>query len=235
MLSSFFCSVLCYSTKQHGDACLQILEFGLSSLVENHFFLFASLPTGLWPVACGYFKHLSYLLLHFSCNWFVLVVKYIFCVICFLPYMIDVLSVWYYLCKLKLIPLLFTNLQGVSKGVVAERILASAKERGKQADFVLCIGDDRSDEDMFENIADVMKRNIVAPRTALFACTVGQKPSKAKFYLDDTFEVVTMLSALADATGQLEADSADELAASISSLDIGDEQSEYSDKPTGGS
>jgi trehalose 6-phosphate synthase/phosphatase len=132
--------------------------------------------------------------------------------------------------------LLCTNLQGVSKGIVAERILASVKERGKQADFVLCIGDDRSDEDMFENIADIIKRNMVAPRTSLFACTVGQKPSKAKFYLDDTFEVVAMLSALADATGaELESDSADELAASISSLDIGDEQSETSDTPIGGS
>jgi trehalose 6-phosphate synthase/phosphatase len=126
--------------------------------------------------------------------------------------------------------------QGVSKGVVAERILASMKEGGKQVDFVLCIGDDRSDEDMFENIADIMKRNMVAPRTPLFACTVGQKPSKAKFYLDDTFEVVTMLSALADATEpELETDSADELAASISSLDIGDEQSESTDRPIGGS
>ncbi|RLN23601.1 putative alpha,alpha-trehalose-phosphate synthase [Panicum miliaceum] len=126
--------------------------------------------------------------------------------------------------------------QGVSKGVVAERILASMKEGGKQADFVLCIGDDRSDEDMFENIADIMKRNMVAPRTPLFACTVGQKPSKAKFYLDDTFEVVTMLSALADATEpELETDSADELAASISSLDIVDEQSESTDRQIGGS
>ena len=90
------------------------------------------------------------------------------------------------------------------------------KEGGKQADFVLCIGDDRSDEDMFENIADIMKRNMVAPRI-LFACS-GTKPSKAKFYLDDTFEVVTMLSALADATEpELETDSADELAVSISS------------------
>jgi len=65
------------------------------------------------------------------------------------------------------------------------------KEGGKQADFVLCIGDDRSDEDMFENIA-ALKRNMVASRT-LFACTVGQKPSKAKFYLDDTFEVCTSI------------------------------------------
>ena len=64
----------------------------------------------------------------------------------------------------------------------------------------------------------------------------GTKPGKAKFYLDDTFEVVTMLSALADATEpELETDSADELAASTSSLDIGDEQSESTDRPIGGS
>jgi trehalose 6-phosphate synthase/phosphatase len=90
------------------------------------------------------------------------------------------------------------------------------KEKGRQADFVLCVGDDRSDEDMFENIADVMKRNIVAPKTPLFACTVGQKPSKARFYLDDTFEVVNMLSSLADA-------SEDDLATSVSLIDISDE------------
>ena len=70
------------------------------------------------------------------------------------------------------------HLQGVNKGVVAETIFASMEGR-KQADFVLCIGDDRSDEDMFENIADIMKRNMVAPRI-LFACS-GTKPSKAKF------------------------------------------------------
>jgi len=114
--------------------------------------------------------------------------------------------------------------QGVSKGLVAEKILTLMKEKGRQADFVLCIGDDRSDEDMFENIADVMKRNIVAPKTPLFACTVGQKPSKARFYLDDTFEVVNMLSSLADASDpdpiiELE----DDLATSVSSIDISDE------------
>ncbi|OEL13200.1 putative alpha,alpha-trehalose-phosphate synthase [UDP-forming] 7 [Dichanthelium oligosanthes] len=114
--------------------------------------------------------------------------------------------------------------QGVTKGLVAEKILAMMKEKGRQADFVLCIGDDRSDEDMFENIADVMKRNIVAPKAPLFACTVGQKPSKARFYLDDTFEVVSMLSSLADASDlgpitELE----DDLATSVSSIDISDE------------
>ena len=119
-------------------------------------------------------------------------------------------------------------LQGVSKGLVAEKILASMKEKGHQADFVLCIGDDRSDEDMFENIADAMKRSIVAPKTPLFACTVGQKPSKAKFYLDDTYEVVSMLRALAEVSEPDPTDLADDLATSVSSLDIGDEQIQFS-------
>jgi Trehalose-phosphatase len=38
--------------------------------------------------------------------------------------------------------------QGVSKGGMVERILAEAS-RGEAVEFVLCIGDDRSDEDMF--------------------------------------------------------------------------------------
>ena len=57
-------------------------------------------------------------------------------------------------------------------------------EKERQADFVLCIGDDRSDEDMFEKIADIMRRNMVDPQTSLYACTVGQKPSKAIYYLE---------------------------------------------------
>ncbi|KAG8077804.1 hypothetical protein GUJ93_ZPchr0007g4241 [Zizania palustris] len=90
--------------------------------------------------------------------------------------------------------------QGVSKGFVAEKILSTLTENKRQADFVLCIGDDRSDEDMFEEIADIMRRSIVDPQTSLYACTVGQKPSKAKYYLDDTNDVLSMLEALADAS-----------------------------------
>lgn len=73
-------------------------------------------------------------------------------------------------------------------------------QRGKHADFVLCIGDDRSDEDMFEIIGDAMSTGILSSTTSVFACTVGQKPSKAKYYLDDTVEVTTMLEALSDAS-----------------------------------
>ncbi|KAJ0986367.1 hypothetical protein J5N97_004723 [Dioscorea zingiberensis] len=90
--------------------------------------------------------------------------------------------------------------QGVSKGLVAEKILSSMFEHGKQADFVLCIGDDRSDEDMFEGITGILNRNVVAPNISVFACTVGQKPSKAKYYLDDTSDVINMLQGLAEAS-----------------------------------
>jgi trehalose 6-phosphate synthase/phosphatase len=39
--------------------------------------------------------------------------------------------------------------QGVSKGGMVEAILTAAARTGSAPDFVLCIGDDRSDEDMF--------------------------------------------------------------------------------------
>lgn len=73
-------------------------------------------------------------------------------------------------------------------------------ERDKQADFVLCIGDDRSDEDMFEIIGNAINGGVLSSNTSVFACTVGQKPSKAKYYLDDTIEVINMLEALAEAS-----------------------------------
>ncbi|KAA8524963.1 hypothetical protein F0562_011399 [Nyssa sinensis] len=90
--------------------------------------------------------------------------------------------------------------QGVSKGLVAEKIFTSMAENKERTDFMLCIGDDRSDEDMFEIIGDAVSRNTLSANTSVFACTVGQKPSKAKYYLDDTSEVITMLESLAEAT-----------------------------------
>ncbi|CAL9015723.1 unnamed protein product [Prunus brigantina] len=90
--------------------------------------------------------------------------------------------------------------QGVSKGVVAEKIFTSMHETGKQADFVLCVGDDRSDEDMFEIIGNATTNGVLSSNTSVFACTVGQKPSKAKYYLDDPSDVITMLDALAEAS-----------------------------------
>ncbi|KAL3834940.1 hypothetical protein ACJIZ3_009676 [Penstemon smallii] len=92
--------------------------------------------------------------------------------------------------------------QGVNKGLVAERILTKMRQKEALPDFVLCIGDDRSDEDMFEVIMTAKADGSLSPVAEVFACTVGQKPSKAKYYLDDTSEILRMFQGLADASDQ---------------------------------
>uniref|UniRef100_A0ACD5YXK7 Uncharacterized protein n=1 Tax=Avena sativa TaxID=4498 RepID=A0ACD5YXK7_AVESA len=95
------------------------------------------------------------------------------------------------------------NPQGISKGVVVESLLSSMVRGGKAPDFVLCIGDDRSDEDMFESIVCPGNNSVKLPATSeVFACTVGKKPSMAKYYLDDTVDVIKMLQGLANAPSQ---------------------------------
>ncbi|XP_075492185.1 putative alpha,alpha-trehalose-phosphate synthase [UDP-forming] 11 [Primulina tabacum] len=86
--------------------------------------------------------------------------------------------------------------QGVSKGVVVKNLMETMATKRKPADFVLCIGDDRSDEDMFEAIASSVTNRSLPDSAEVFACTVGQKPSMAKYYLDDTFEVIKLLQGL---------------------------------------
>ncbi|XP_047963284.1 probable alpha,alpha-trehalose-phosphate synthase [UDP-forming] 8 [Salvia hispanica] len=90
--------------------------------------------------------------------------------------------------------------QGVTKGLVAEKVLSMLAADGKAPDFVMCIGDDRSDEDMFESISNTVSNSSGTAVPAIFACTVGQKPSKAKYYLDDSADVVRMLRGLARAS-----------------------------------
>ncbi|KAG6410511.1 hypothetical protein SASPL_128572 [Salvia splendens] len=92
------------------------------------------------------------------------------------------------------------KLQGVSKGVVVKNLMETMRNRGKAAEFVLCIGDDRSDEDMFEAIGASVARQSLPDASEVFACTVGQKPSMAKYYLDDTFQVIKMLQGLSAAS-----------------------------------
>ncbi|XP_051121955.1 probable alpha,alpha-trehalose-phosphate synthase [UDP-forming] 10 [Andrographis paniculata] len=92
--------------------------------------------------------------------------------------------------------------QGVTKGLVVEKVLASLAndDGGKAPDFVLCVGDDRSDEDMFESILKCAASPVGPAVPEIFACTVGQKPSKAKYFLNDTADVVRLLRGLANAS-----------------------------------
>jgi trehalose 6-phosphate synthase/phosphatase len=93
-------------------------------------------------------------------------------------------------------------MQGVNKGLVAKWLLSTMQERGVLPDFILCIGDDRSDEDMFEVITTAADGPCVGPDATVFACTVGRKPSKAKYYLDDPADIVRLIQALANVSDQ---------------------------------
>ena len=92
--------------------------------------------------------------------------------------------------------------QGVSKGLVAKRMLSTMQELGLQPDFILCVGDDRSDEDMFEVITTAVDGPYLSPSATVFACTIGQKPSKAKYYLDEPADIKRMIRALASVSDQ---------------------------------
>ncbi|KAK8615934.1 hypothetical protein V6N13_017504 [Hibiscus sabdariffa] len=90
--------------------------------------------------------------------------------------------------------------QGVSKGLVAEKVLSRMVNGGEPPDFVMCVGDDKSDEDMFQSILTSVSNPSLPVAPEIFACTVGRKPSKAKYYLDDTADVLKLLKGLANAT-----------------------------------
>ncbi|XP_020227407.1 probable alpha,alpha-trehalose-phosphate synthase [UDP-forming] 9 [Cajanus cajan] len=91
--------------------------------------------------------------------------------------------------------------EGITKGLIVEDILSQMTKKGKSPDFVLCIGDDRSDEDMFESLLTKAYGGTSSPAPEIFSCTVGQKPSKAKYYLDDTEDVMGLLQALGAISG----------------------------------
>ncbi|KAK9669409.1 hypothetical protein RND81_13G127700 [Saponaria officinalis] len=92
--------------------------------------------------------------------------------------------------------------RGVSKGLVTEEALSELTRNGKPPDFLLCIGDDRSDEDMFESILSKASCPSWPVSPEIFACTVGQKPSKAKYYLNDTTDVMKLIEGLANASSE---------------------------------
>ena len=52
-------------------------------------------------------------------------------------------------------------------------IFITMAESGRQADLVLCIGDDSSDEEMFEIIISAISSGVLSSNISVFACTIG--------------------------------------------------------------
>jgi trehalose 6-phosphate synthase/phosphatase len=90
----------------------------------------------------------------------------------------------------------------VGKGVAVANLVSAMRDRDNFPDFILCVGDDRSDEGMFEATTTGMKNRAVVETVEIFPCTVGIKPSLAKYYLDEPADVLKMLQGLTQLSTQ---------------------------------
>lgn len=86
---------------------------------------------------------------------------------------------------------------GVSKGLFIEHALATLTSLEKEPSFILAIGDDASDEPMFDALNRIsdMKENI-----SIFGVSVGKKPTSATSYVDDPAAVMEVLETLIKST-----------------------------------
>ncbi|PWZ37633.1 putative alpha,alpha-trehalose-phosphate synthase [UDP-forming] 9 [Zea mays] len=83
--------------------------------------------------------------------------------------------------------------QGVSKGISVDKIIRTLVSKGEVPDLLMCIGNDRSDEDMFESINRATSLSELPAAPEVFACSVGPKASKANYYVDGCDEVIRLL------------------------------------------
>lgn len=86
----------------------------------------------------------------------------------------------------------------VNKGYTVEYLMQQCFEAGIIFDFVLVVGDDSSDEEMFKAIKElaVTKHSSISTSARCFSCTLGRKPTQADYYLNDSAEILQYLEAL---------------------------------------
>ncbi|OMJ65652.1 hypothetical protein SteCoe_37840 [Stentor coeruleus] len=86
----------------------------------------------------------------------------------------------------------------VNKGYTVEYLMQECFEAGIVFDFVLVVGDDSSDEEMFKAIKElsVTKHSSISANARCFSCTLGRKPTQADYYLNDSAEILQYLEAL---------------------------------------
>jgi len=97
--------------------------------------------------------------------------------------------------------------RNVNKGCFVSHILKSDFLESKLPDFILTIGDDTSDEEMFKYLNSVQHHiSSVKESTKIFTCTIGRKPSSAQYYLNEVHEVIEYLESLNQINNSLKYD-----------------------------
>eukprot|EP00830_Metopus_es_P006955 TRINITY_DN1658_c0_g2_i1.p1 TRINITY_DN1658_c0_g2~~TRINITY_DN1658_c0_g2_i1.p1 ORF type:complete len:988 (+),score=161.66 TRINITY_DN1658_c0_g2_i1:67-3030(+) len=81
--------------------------------------------------------------------------------------------------------------KGVNKGTYVKKLLNDIERTKGKIDYLICIGDNNSDEEMFRVIKERRKTPGLDKNT--YCITVGQKASLADYYVNDYSEVVSSL------------------------------------------
>ena len=90
------------------------------------------------------------------------------------------------------------SLKVLSKGAAVQGLIENIMADGITPDFILCIGDDEFDRDMFEAVSSPRSNPLFPDAAEIFACTVGNRPCLAEYYLEDAADVETMLQGLTE-------------------------------------
>ncbi len=87
--------------------------------------------------------------------------------------------------------------RNVNKGYFVSHVLKNQFMESSPPDFILTIGDDTSDEEMFKYLNSVQHHiGSFKEDTNIFTCTIGRKPSSAKYFLNEVHEVIEYLECL---------------------------------------
>jgi len=85
---------------------------------------------------------------------------------------------------------------GINKGAMLDHMLSMLQSNSGGVDFVLCIGDDTSDEYMFSALQERYGSTPQGHGPAVFTTVVGRKPSAAHYFLNDPDEVLELCQSL---------------------------------------
>lgn len=88
----------------------------------------------------------------------------------------------------------------ISKGKSVKRILEEVRIRSGHIDFIMILSDNQEDEEIFSTVKSLRNNesDLFVDKNVLkcFTCTVGMKPSKAHYYINDSRDIIALFERL---------------------------------------
>ena len=87
--------------------------------------------------------------------------------------------------------------KNLNKGFFLSHIIKEEFLEEVEPDLIMAIGDEESDEEMFKYLNYIENKfSYLKNDTKIITCTIGRKPSEAKYYLNEPNEVIDCLESM---------------------------------------